>query len=103
MSADNSNGDAFSKEHRILMLVKRVLTDVARDTHAPPGTRHPLSDATVQGIRECLTLIVAREREIADARGEEQRMRPRYIDEPRTGPTVVKINLDSLRRKPGKS
>lgn len=100
MSSNTPLIDGYSKEERVLRLVKRVLADVARDTHAPPGTRHPLSDATVQGIRDCFSMIVAREQEISQARGQENRMRPRYVDEPPKGPVEIKINVDAIRRKP---
>ena len=77
-----------SKEQRILRLVKRVLTDVARDTHVTPGQQHPLSENTIMGIRDCLGLIASREREIAEAAGAPSRMRPRFIDEPKTTHTI---------------
>ena len=41
----------LTKEERILRVMKRVLTDVAKDTYTRPGHRHPLSDETVDGIR----------------------------------------------------
>ena len=30
-----------SKEEKILRMLKRVLTDVAKDTSTPPGMKHP--------------------------------------------------------------
>jgi len=90
--------DEYTKEHRILGMVKHVLTDVARDTHAPPGTKHPLTARTIEGIRDCLSLIASRELEIAEARGQTNTMRPRYADEPVQG-GPVKINIDGLRRR----
>ncbi len=86
------------KETQILQMVKKVLTDVAKETFTRPGYRHPLSDSTILGIRDCLALITAREGELATSRGESQDLRPHFVDEPKTGPVVV--NLDSLR-KPG--
>jgi hypothetical protein len=99
MSENHTAEAELTKEQRILAMVKRVLTDVARDTHAPPGIKHPLTDNTINGIRDCLHLIVAREQELADAVGQEMNMRPRYVDEPRKN-TVVPINIDGLRKKP---
>lgn len=99
MSDQEINEAELTQEQRILSMVKKVLTDVARDTHAPPGIKHPLTDRTIEGIRDCLTMIVAREQEIADALGQEMNMRPRYVDEPRKS-TVVPINIEGLRRKP---
>lgn len=85
----------LSKEEQILRMVKKVLTDVAKDTHVKPGLRHPLSDNTILGIRECLTLITAREQELAKAAGRESKMRPRFVDEPQDN---VVVSLDKLKR-----
>jgi len=85
----------LSKEEQILKMVKRVLTDVAKDTHVKPGLKHPLTDNTILGIRDCLALITAREQELQKEAGRESNMRPRFIDEPRK--TVV-VPLDKLQR-----
>jgi hypothetical protein len=90
----------LTKEQRILRIMQKVLTDVARDTHTPPGMRHPLTDKTIGNIRDCLSLIVERQRELAEALGQEMNMRPRYVDEPTKTDTVVHINIDNLRKKP---
>jgi len=73
----------MTKEERILRMVKRVLTDIAKDTSTPPGMKHPLSDQTIQNIRECLSLISGRERELAESAGRPSRSRPEFIDEPK--------------------
>jgi hypothetical protein len=78
-------------EERILQAVKRTLTSVVRDTATPHGLRHPLSDATIEDLRQCLALISARERELA---AEASLAKPRFADEP--GPQVVR-----LVKKPG--
>ncbi|MDH3526879.1 MAG: segregation and condensation protein A [Gammaproteobacteria bacterium] len=88
------------KEERILRIMKRVLTDIAKDTYTRPGYRHPLSDDTVKGIRDCLSLITAREAELAQAGGRPMNMRPRFVDEPQTS---VVVNLDPSGRKGKKS
>ncbi len=88
----------LTKEERILRMMKRVLTDVAKDTHAKPGLRHPLSDSTIDGMRECLSLIAAREQELAQEHGREMNMRPRFIDEPQKE-VVVPIDIASMRAK----
>ncbi|MGB5260853.1 MAG: segregation and condensation protein A [Gammaproteobacteria bacterium] len=82
----------LSKEERILRVMKRVLTDVAKDTYTRPGYRHPLSDATVDGIRQCLALISAREVELNEAAGRKMDARPRFIDEP-TSSVVVQLDI----------
>jgi hypothetical protein len=88
----------LSKEERILRVMKRVLTDVAKDTYTRPGYRHPLSDTTVQGIRDCLSLITAREAELAEAAGRPMNLRPRFVDEPQTS-VVVKLEVKNRKDK----
>ncbi|MDH5178357.1 MAG: segregation and condensation protein A [Gammaproteobacteria bacterium] len=81
----------LNQEEKILRMMKRVLTDVAKDTFTRPGLRHPLSDNTILGIRDCLALITARERELAEANGRSMDQRPRFIDEP-AGSVVVPLS-----------
>ena len=81
----------LSQEERILRVMKRVLTDVAKDTYARPGFRHPLSDDTIKGMRDCLALITAREHELAEAAGRPKNLRPRFRDEPQSS---VVVSLD---------
>ncbi len=83
-------------ERRIMMMMRQVLSAVARDTAPPPGMRSPLSEETIQGIRDCFSLIAARERELNEQLGEESQVRPRYRDEPQTSKVV---SLDSLTKK----
>ena len=85
-----------SQEQRILGMVKRVLTDVARDAHVRPGRPPVLSEHTVLGIRDCLALITAREAEIAAEAGMSSKMRPRFVDEPKT---VHTVSIDSINKK----
>ena len=93
--------EALSAEERILRAVKKVLADVAKDTFTRPGHSHPLSDQTVQGIRECFGLIAARERELAETAGRPMNQRPRFTDEPAASSHVV-IPLGKVgRTKPG--
>jgi hypothetical protein len=71
----------LSMEERILRAVKLTLANVIRDTATPRGMRHPLSDATIEDLRQCLALISARERELAQAAGRDASARPRYADD----------------------
>lgn len=81
-----------SKEERVLRAVKLALTNVIKDTATPAGMRHPLSDGTIEDLRQCLALISARERELAEAAGRPQTQRPRYVDDPAPQKeTVVKF------------
>ncbi len=89
------SNDTLSKEAQILNVMRKVLTDVARDTYTKPGLKHPLSENTIISIRDCLVLISAREFELAEDEGREMKMRPRYVDEPKK--TVV-IPIDKIGR-----
>jgi len=88
----------FSKEEQILQMMRRVLTDVAKDTYTKPGLKHPLSEDTIFSIRECLKLISAREAELAEAAGRPSQQRPRYIDEPPKS-VVVQLDTTGLKKK----
>lgn len=81
----------LSKEQRILRMVKRVLTDVAKDTVTPPGMKHPLSEQTIQSIRDCLQLITSRESEILTERGQESTSKPVFADEPQKNAYVTLV------------
>lgn len=87
----------LTKEERILSMMKRVLTDVAKDTAREPGLRHPLSESTVKGIRDCLIVITEREQELANAFGRDTSARPRYVDEPNPE-VVVPLNIETMKR-----
>lgn len=78
-------------EQRILQAVKMTLTGVIRDTATPAGMRHPLSDQTIADLRQCLSLISARERELAQVAGDSQAERPRFADEPRPVENVIRF------------
>jgi hypothetical protein len=84
----SNSADSESKEARVLRAMKRTLTGVIRDTTTAPGHRHPLSDETIEDIRQCLMLISARERELAEEGGGSQTMRPYYSDEPKKSVAV---------------
>jgi len=57
----------ISTERRILRAMRKTLTSVVRDATPRPGMEGFLSDNTVEQIRECLGIISAREKELADA------------------------------------
>lgn len=79
----------LSMEERILKAVKLTLAAVIKDTATPHGMRHPLSDGTIKDLRQCLALISARERELAQAAGRPISGRPRYADEPAREDQVI--------------
>ena len=90
--------ESIKKEQRIMVVMRKVLANIIKDTTPPSrDMRHPLSDNTIQDIRDAFSLISAREREIAEALGFDQ-SRPQYTDDPAVA-KVVKIN-DIGRVKP---
>ena len=86
----------LTKEEQILKMVKKVLTDVAKDTYTPSHLKHPLSEDTIHSIRDCLALISAREQELAEEHGRDTSARPRYIDE---APKSVVVDISGLTTK----
>lgn len=86
----------LSVEARILKAVKLTLASVIKDTATPHGMRHPLSDATIEDMRQCLALISARERELAQVAGGMSGERPRFSDEPTREDKVIRFH----RNKP---
>ena len=90
--------DTISKEEQILQVMRKVLTDIAKDTYTPAELKHPLSESTIHSIRDCLGLITSREAEIAKEFGNESTMRPRYVDEPSSS-VVVKLDPGNFKPK----
>ena len=89
------NFSELSKEEQILYAVKRVLTEVIKDTATEPGQLHPLSGDTINGLRDCLVMISQREQELAEAAGRSLDQRPRFVDEPRPQSDVV-VPIDRI-------
>ncbi len=87
--------ESLSKEQQIMVVMRKVLTSIVRETTPPPGMLHPLSEHTIEDIRLALGLIAAREKELLDEQGIVNNDRPHFVDEPRSSQVV---SLDSLRR-----
>lgn len=90
--------EELSKEERVLRMMKRVLTDIAKDTFTRPGFQHPLSDETIDGMRNCLALISARETELAETAGRPMDQRPHFIDEP-SDSVIVSLDIPTGKNK----
>ena len=74
-------------EQRILIAMRKTLGGIIRDVTPPAGMRHPFTDETMEDVRQCLNLIAAREKELADAQGRGGE-RPFYSDEPQQAQVV---------------
>jgi len=80
-----------SKEREVLRIMRKVLAQIIKDTTpASRAMKHPLSDQTIQDIRNCLGLISLRERELADIAGATME-RPYFTDD-KPAAEVVSIN-----------
>ena len=85
----------LNKEQQVLVVMRKVLSSVARDTAPKPGVVNPLSEQTVNDIRMCLRLISTREQELMTEQGVENKERPQYSDEPKRSHSV---SVDSLKK-----
>jgi hypothetical protein len=91
--------DHLSKDQQILVVMRKVLSAIVRETTPQPGMRHPLSEGTIEDIRNCFGLISAREKELADEAGIENKMRPRYVDEPETNKVVSISKIGKMKKQ----
>lgn len=81
--------EGLSKEQRILRVLRMVLGNIVKETAPRPGRERPLSDETVNDIRDLFGLIAEREAELAAEAGFRPG-RPHFADEPQST-NVVKI------------
>lgn len=82
----------LTQEQQILIAMRKTLAAIIKDVTPPPGMRHPLSDGTIEDVRQCLSLIAAREKDLADAQGRGGE-RPYYADEPQRAQVVPVAGL----------
>ncbi|MCP5142096.1 MAG: segregation and condensation protein A [Chromatiales bacterium] len=107
MTDDTNSNDAtlseadtakLSKEQKVMRAMRKTLGVIIRETTPQPGMHHPLSGGCIEDIRQCLALIAAREREIAEELGLDLNMRPVYRDAIKPSSKIVP--LTSIGRKP---
>ena len=89
----------LTKEQKILMAMRKTLTAIIKDVTPPPGMKHPLTEQTITDVRQCLALIAAREKELADAQGRGGE-RPYFTDEPQSAQVVPIAGLGKGNKKP---
>jgi hypothetical protein len=85
----------LSKEQQILIAMRKTLSAIIRDVTPPPGMRHPLSEPTIEDVRQCFALIAAREKELADTQGRGGE-RPYYVDE---APSVRVVPIGGIKTR----
>jgi len=88
----------LTQEQRILIAMRKTLAAVIKDVTPPPGMKHPLSEQTIADVRQCLGLISAREKELADAQGRTGE-RPYYADEPQSAQVVPIAGLGKGKQR----
>lgn len=86
----------LNKEQRILRVMRKVLSNVVKDVTPRDGIIHPLSEQTIQDIRDCFALISARENELAQEIGLTQ-ARPHFSDEPQSAKVVPLHKITRVR------
>ena len=90
----------MSKQEQILRAVKMTITGVIKDTATQPGMKHPLSDRTIEDLRQCLLLISTREKELADDAGRSMDMRPQMPGDAKPkGDVVVPLHQIGRSKK----
>ena len=82
--------EELSKEQRVLRLMRKTLGNVVKDVTPLGGRTNPLSESTIQDIKDCFGLIAARERELAEALGFDQ-SKPYYTDGETPNAKVISI------------
>ncbi|VAW57740.1 hypothetical protein MNBD_GAMMA07-274 [hydrothermal vent metagenome] len=90
----------LKKELDVLVALRKVISGMIRDITPEPGMKHPLSDATLEDVKQGFLLIAAREKEISEALGKPSLHRPVYKgDKPKTN--VIKMyGLKKSKDKP---
>jgi len=91
--------EEIDKEHRVLIMLRKVLANIVKDTTPPSkDMQHPLSERTIQDVREAFTLIAARERELNQQKGQEE-SRPHFTDEVKTENVIPLHTIERPKKK----
>lgn len=85
----------FSSEQKILRVMRKVLASVVKDVTPQEGMENPLTERTIEEIRDIFGLISLREKELLEALGRMSEERPLYPGD-RTSAKVVPISIGGL-------
>ena len=61
--------EVLSQEQRVLRQVSKTLGNIVKDITPLAGNANPLSNSTMQDIRDCYSLISEREKELSGKSG----------------------------------
>ena len=81
--------NSLSKEQQVMVAMRKTLANIIKDTTPEPGMIRPLSKNTVEDIKACFALIAARERELMEEMGVENKARPYFVDETKSANVVT--------------
>ena len=79
---------SLSKDQKVMVAMRKTLANVVKETTPEPGMIHPLSKNTIDDIKACFALISARERELMEEMGVENKARPYFTDEKKTADVI---------------
>ncbi|MBU0593958.1 MAG: Crp/Fnr family transcriptional regulator [Gammaproteobacteria bacterium] len=88
--------EQFSPEQRILRVMRKVLASVVKDVTPQEGMNNPLTDRTIEDIRDIFGMISTREKELLEAFGQAMGDRPFYPGE-QPSAKVIPISVGSLK------
>ncbi len=91
------NDQELTRDREIFRIMRKVLSQVAKETATEPGLKHPLSQRCIDDIRQCLALIAARENELAQLAGVDPE-RPYFSDEAQSQQAQV-ISINSIKNQ----
>lgn len=86
----------FSSEQKILRVMRKVLASVVKDVTPQSGMSNPLTDNTIEEIRDIFGLISVREKELLETFGQISADRPYYPGD-KPAAKVIPISVGSLK------
>jgi hypothetical protein len=94
----------FSSEQKILRVMRKVLGSVVKDVTPRDGLDNPLTDNTIEEIRDIFGLISVREKELLETLGQISADRPHYPGD-KPAAKIIPISVGSLKasKKPAES
>jgi hypothetical protein len=90
------NKEELNKEQRILSQMRKTLGNIVKDVAPLGGRPNPLTNSTIQEIKDCFGLISEREQELANKLGFVQ-AKPHYADGEQ--PSSSALNFVKLSKK----
>ena len=85
-----TENDGYS-EKRLLAMMRKTLTNIARETAPTERQNSALSENTIHDIRDCLAVISTRERELANNTGKSSKFKPVFQDDNNRSSQTVKL------------